>query len=92
MNRNQEAIAEYRQSLQLKPDFTKAWLHLALAHAALKQPEEAIAAAEKAISVARWQNQSAQAQEIEDRLAKYRAEQRHALGTSSETSDSATKP
>lgn len=92
MDRQQDAVAEYRQALQLRPGFTKAWTHLALAYAAWERPEEAVSSAEKAADIARSQNQLAQAQEIEDWVAKYRAEQKIGRGTSSQPSGASREP
>ena len=51
LDRNQEAVVEYRQAIELKPGLTKAWMHLALAYAVMKQPEQAIRTAETAASI-----------------------------------------
>ena len=71
--RPQEAIQQYRQALAIRPNDVGALYNLALAYAAMQQSAEAIAAAEKAASVAHAQNQPALAKQIEEWLAKFRA-------------------
>ncbi len=73
LGRLQEAIEHYRQALSLKPDYTNAYSNLALTYAGLRQSSAAIAAAQKALELARAQGQSQQAGQIENWLNSYRA-------------------
>ncbi len=67
-----EAIEHYEQALRLKPDYVKAYSNLALAYAQTNRPDQAVAAAQKAIDLARSQGQTALAKQLEDWLKSYR--------------------
>jgi protein O-mannosyl-transferase len=68
-----DAIEHFRQALRLKPQFADAYYNLALAYAAMHQTSEAVAAAGKALELARSQGQTALAKQIEDWLNSYSA-------------------
>ena len=70
-----EAIEHFQQALRLKPQFTDAYYNLALAYAGMHQSSEAVAAAGKALELARSQGQTALARQIEDWLNSYSAGQ-----------------
>jgi tetratricopeptide (TPR) repeat protein len=69
-----KAIEHYRVGLQLRPGNLIAYAHLAQALAVTNQSKEAIAAAEKAIEVARATHQESAAQEMEAWLKRYQDE------------------
>jgi protein O-mannosyl-transferase len=71
--RKQEAIAQYRQALRLDPDSISIYNNLALLYVGMRQPDDAIAAAQKALDIARSQEQTALAKSIEDWINSYRA-------------------
>ncbi len=71
--RPREAIDHYKQDLRLKPNDASLYINLALTYASVKQSSEAIAAAQKAIELARSQGQTELARQIEDWLNTYRA-------------------
>ncbi len=71
--RPQEAIEHYGQALKLKPDLIEVYYNLALTYASIHQSAEAIAAAQKALDLARSKGQTALAKRIEDWLNSYRA-------------------
>jgi tetratricopeptide (TPR) repeat protein len=73
IGRPQEAVEQYQEAVRLKPDFTDAYSNLALVHAGLRQSSKAIAAGQKALELARSQQQTALAKQIEDWLNSYRA-------------------
>jgi tetratricopeptide (TPR) repeat protein len=73
IGRPQEAVEHYQEAVRLKPDFTDAYSNLALVHAGLRQSSQAIAAGQKALELARSQQQTALAKQIEDWLNSYRA-------------------
>ena len=66
------AVEHFKQALQLKPDDISACKNLALAYANMRQSSDAVAAAEKALALAKSQGQAAQAEQIEDWLKSYR--------------------
>jgi tetratricopeptide (TPR) repeat protein len=70
-----EAIEYFQQALRLRPQFTDAYYNLALAYAGVHQSSEAVAAAGKALELARSQGQTALARQIEDWLNSYSAGQ-----------------
>ncbi len=61
----EEALHEARRSLELKPDNLQAWLNLVVINSNLNRPAEARSAGEKAIAVARAQNQFQIADQLE---------------------------
>ena len=68
-----QAIDHYKEALRLKPDFTLGYFNLALAYAHTQESSVALAAARKALELARSQGQTAQAKQIEDWMNTYRA-------------------
>jgi protein O-mannosyl-transferase len=68
-----KAIEHYNEALRLKPDCTEAYFGLALAYSETKRPADAVAAARKALELARAQRQTELAGQIEDWLRRYRA-------------------
>jgi protein O-mannosyl-transferase len=50
-NRHEEAIAEYKKAVELRPDFADAYNNLGNAYNSAGKPQEAIAAYEKAIDI-----------------------------------------
>jgi len=68
-----EAIEHYKQALQLKPDYIMAYVKLMSACSQTGQSSEAMATARSAIALARFQGQTALANQIEDWLNSYRA-------------------
>ncbi|MGA2059858.1 MAG: tetratricopeptide repeat protein [Thermoguttaceae bacterium] len=68
-----EAIEHFKQALQFKPDYINAYTNLALTYSMLHQPSQAVAAAQKALEIARSQEQAEQATRIENWLNSYRA-------------------
>ena len=73
--KTQEAVAEFTKILRLHPNNVQAHFNLAEIYAQLKQPSEAIDAAEKALQSARSAGQTDLAQQIADWLSSYRASQ-----------------
>jgi tetratricopeptide (TPR) repeat protein len=69
----QQAIEHYRHALAPNPNDIYAYYNSALAHAEMGQSSEAVAAAQKALELARSQGQAAQVKQIEDWLNSYRA-------------------
>jgi hypothetical protein len=59
--------------LSLKPDSSETYFNLSLAYAAMSQPYQALAIAQKALELARFHGQTALAKQIEDWLNSYRA-------------------
>jgi hypothetical protein len=57
----------------LKPTYTEVYYYMALAYASLHQSSNAIAAAQKALELARSQGKTPLAKQIEDWLNAYRA-------------------
>ena len=68
-----EAIAHFQQTLRHRPDFTVAYFNLATAYAQLQQSSDAVAAAKKALELARSSGQKSLAKKIEDWLNAYYA-------------------
>jgi tetratricopeptide (TPR) repeat protein len=66
--RLQEAAEQYEQAIRLKDDFAAAYYNLALVHARMHESSQSIAAAKKALELARSQGQAAMAAQIEDWL------------------------
>jgi tetratricopeptide (TPR) repeat protein len=73
--RPREAIEHFRQAIRLKPQFADAYNNLAMAYAAMHQSSDALAAAGKALELARSQGQTAFARQIENWLNSYSAGQ-----------------
>jgi tetratricopeptide (TPR) repeat protein len=73
LGRRPEAIEHYRQALRIKPDYYAAYLNLMSAYAETGRSAEALATAKKALAIARYQQQTAPARQIEDWLNSYRA-------------------
>jgi protein O-mannosyl-transferase len=71
--RPKEAIEHLKQTLEKMPDDVTVWRNMATAYAMKRQSPEAIAAAGKALELARSQGQTALARQIEDWLNSYRA-------------------
>jgi tetratricopeptide (TPR) repeat protein len=71
--RLQEAIAQYEQAMTLDPDDFEAPMQLALSYAQTNRPDNAVAAARKAIDLARKANQTKPAEIIEAWLRNYEA-------------------
>jgi protein O-mannosyl-transferase len=76
-----EAIAEYQQVLRDHSTYVEAWANLAQAHAEVNAPAEAIAEAERALDLARSQQQLELAAQIDAWLREYRSPQPSALPT-----------
>ena len=68
-----EAIEHFKQAVQFRPDHINAYTNMALTYAMLHQPSQAVAAAQKALEIARSQQKTEQAQRIENWLNSYRA-------------------
>jgi protein O-mannosyl-transferase len=68
-----EAIEQFKQAVLFKPDYINPYKNLALVYAILKQPSQAVAAAQNALEIARSQEQAAEATQIENWLNTYRA-------------------
>ncbi len=69
--RPNEAIEHVKQALRIKPDYTGAYYLMAMAYARINQTTEAIAAAQKALNLARSEKQTVLARQIEDWLNSY---------------------
>ena len=69
--RPHEAIEHFKQEVQIKPDYIGAYNLLAVAYASVNQSSQAVAAAQKALDLARSQGQTALAGQIEDWLNSY---------------------
>jgi tetratricopeptide (TPR) repeat protein len=69
------AVEHYRQAIRLKPEYLEAQANLAMALAQLNLRKEAMEAAQKAIGLARTQNKTTMADQLETWLNKYRAMQ-----------------
>ena len=72
----QPAIEHYQAAIRLQPDFTGHLLNLVPLLAQTDKSKEAIAAAEKAIALARASGQPAVVDEVEERLKHYQTELR----------------
>ena len=70
---NEKAIEHFKQLLKLKPDYLNAYINLASAYALMHRSAEAVAAAQKALELARSQGQTTLAKQIEEWLNSYRA-------------------
>ncbi len=77
--RFQEAVDHFRQALHFSPNLTEACAQLAETYAQMQQPTEAIAAAQRAIELARLQGQASLESKISAWLDDYRAQQSQAL-------------
>lgn len=69
----QEAIKHFLQTLRLKPDHMGAYANLVRIYDYTNQPSEAIAAAQKALDLARSKGQSDFAKQIDAWLSSYKA-------------------
>ncbi|HMB94950.1 MAG TPA: tetratricopeptide repeat protein, partial [Tepidisphaeraceae bacterium] len=67
------AIQHYHQALHLRPHYALAAANLALAYSQTQQPDEAIVAAQEAISFAKATHQTQFAEQVQDWLNNYRA-------------------
>ena len=70
--RSQEAIGHFKLAIRFKPDFALAYKNLTFAYAAIQQPSEAVATAQKALELAQSQGNTELARQIEDWLNSYR--------------------
>ncbi len=77
--RFKEAVDHFRQALHFSPNLTEACAQLAETYAQMQQPTEAIAAAQRAIELARLQGQASLESKISAWLDDYRAQQSQAL-------------
>ena len=68
-----EALEHIKQAVQIKPDYINAHTNLALVYSMLHQSSQAMAAAQKALELARSQQKTDQVQRIENWLKSYRA-------------------
>ncbi len=71
IGRPEEAIQHYRLFLRIKPEFATVHFNLALAYANMHQSNAAMAAARKALDLARSQGLADQAKQIEDWMKTY---------------------
>jgi tetratricopeptide (TPR) repeat protein len=69
-----EAIAEFQAAIRLSPDFVQAYANLAQALASTKKSDEARAAAQKGIEIARATSQDAVAGQLQEWLTHFEAE------------------
>ena len=65
----EESIEEFGECVRLKPDWMKCWIHLGQSLKALGQPAEARAAFGEALRLARIQDHTGPAAEIERELS-----------------------
>lgn len=68
-----EAAEQFAAATQAKADYIDAWSNLAAAQAHLERWNDSVASAEKALALARAQRNTPYAEQIERRLAGYRA-------------------
>jgi protein O-mannosyl-transferase len=73
LGRFQEAIDQYNRAIKIQSDNALCWYDLALADANLRQSSQAVACAERALDLARAQNNTQVAAQIEKWLDSYRA-------------------
>ncbi len=71
-----EAIQHFQQALQINPEMTQAEMNLAIAYDALHEPEQALAAAQHALELARKQQNSDLATQIQTWLTDFEARQK----------------
>ncbi len=71
----EEAAEQFHKVLQLEPDDAATYANLTKTFAALHRSSDAIATAQHALDLARTQGQKELAQQIEDWLKQYRAQQ-----------------
>ncbi len=69
-----QAIEQFEEALRLDPNRIQTYGKLTRAYAQLQRPSEAIATAQKALELARSTGQTALAEQVENWLAKYRAQ------------------
>jgi protein O-mannosyl-transferase len=72
-----DGVEQYKRVLALKPDYTDVYANLARAYAMQGKTPDAVAAAQKAVELARSQSKAEQAQQIENWLDSYRARQQN---------------
>ena len=72
VGRMDEAIEQYQQALHLRPDYVQAYVNLAMTKAAVGQTGDAISAAQTALELARLQNQTLLASQIDSWLLAHR--------------------
>lgn len=77
------AIEHYRAAVRLKPDYLLAYANLARTLAQVERPQEATAAAEMAIEVARSNGKDDEVEHIEEWLKHYQIELRRGAGAAS---------
>ncbi len=78
----EEAVKQYQQVLRLQPDDAATLAKLTKAFAALGRSEEAISTAQHTLNSARSQGNATLAQQIEDWLTQYRAQQANSTSRS----------
>ncbi len=72
LGRTSEAVEHCREAVRLRPAFIEPWNNLVIFYDQLRQPEKAVAAAEKVLDLARSQGKTALAEQMEDWLAAHR--------------------
>jgi protein O-mannosyl-transferase len=75
LNHNLEALTHFQLALRIEPNFPEAYVRIALVSAEMNRPADAIAAAQKAIDLARAKDDFELAQQAQAWLTNYRAEQ-----------------
>ncbi len=71
-----EAIDQYQQALRSEPRRADAWIGLASAYSQLNRSEDAAAAAQEALDLARSQGQTVLVQRIEEWITAHAAKQK----------------
>jgi protein O-mannosyl-transferase len=74
LGRMSEAVEQFEQTLKIKPDCLDAYANLTTIYTQLQQPEKAIAAAQQALELARSQDNTALAQQIQSWLVQQSAQ------------------
>ncbi len=72
LGRLEEAIEHYEQATRLRPDYAMAYANLARVYARTQRSSQAVAAAQKALDLARSKGQTTLAKQLEDWLKSYR--------------------
>ncbi len=83
--RPQEALTQLHLALQLNPSDLSAETDVAMAYALMNSYDDAVAAAERAIKLARAQGETADAKKLENWLDHYRTRHGHLPGSSPST-------